>query len=485
MKKRVSFWSYLTSVFGHAASSKRTSALSACVVDVARRDVKLLIRICLLPTSSTSSSEEVKEVKEAKEAKEEETRIVELAEWLCYIPNIHELQSLITDRQVSASREYTLWSLVLKLVHYRQWLQQHDQESGSFSYAKILELIHSAVRVTDRQRRQDYRRGLQLKSQRRNKWLSTEQFRSLANQLSHKLSQNLDTFLLFTKDEIDTKKKKMMMKKKLLWTWAWEYQKYLVTALHVFIPPQRTQVLRYLRLGSTLVLDEKHWTMKNDPLHSKNPDVALALPLPEKLSMYMSFFVSHVRPLLTNGYDHGYVFVNRDGTGPRKSIYKLVIQTVYALVKVKTNPHLFRSVLISHSLTHRPAGVDFSGAIQALSTSMSNTPTIIHDHYLSVHQETQHALSQSLVDNILTPTVSVTPAVSVAPPPLSFPPTFDPNHSVHPVHSLHPVHFSHSLHPVHSVHPAHSVHPVHSVHSTHSSHSVHSTQVAVPAIVLC
>src|SRR5579883_1051634 len=166
------------------------------------------------------------------------------------------------------------------------------------------------------------------------------------------------------------------------------------------------------------------WAIRNNPLHSKNPLRALHLLLPLKVGNWVDAHLQRFRPVLVQSLgplaDHGFLFVDRRGTGPRRSIYRLVTSTVAQLLPgVSTNPHLFRSIIVSQALHHRPPGLALSDGVEALATSLCNTSRTIRAHYLVLHDASQHALSQSLIDRALSFSSSSSSSPPSTPPPSS------------------------------------------------------------------
>lgn len=74
---------------------------------------------------------------------------------------------------------------------------------------------------------------------------------------------------------------------------------------------------------------------------------AVLFALPSELTVLFDFYLQIVRPRLLAPMDHDYVFVNRNGSGPRSEIRSCVaLSTQHAIGRTLT-PHSFRKSIVT------------------------------------------------------------------------------------------------------------------------------------------
>jgi integrase len=136
------------------------------------------------------------------------------------------------------------------------------------------------------------------------------------------------------------------------------FMMYLVTAILSLIAP-RTQVLRQLHIGSSLVKEEdgRYWVKILADL-SKNGKPTL-FSIPDQLTKSFDFYINLIRPriiknavsnsnkLKKNKFtDHNYLFFNSNGLTPRSEFCTYTTIVTQQLIGRPVNPHAFRSAVI-------------------------------------------------------------------------------------------------------------------------------------------
>lgn len=128
----------------------------------------------------------------------------------------------------------------------------------------------------------------------------------------------------------------------------------IATAILALGLAPRSQVLMQLRLGSTLRKhdDDGLWWVSLLASMSKSGRPVL-FALPSELTDPLGYFVATVRPRLLAPASadapasHDYVFVNRDGSGPRSEFRTCVNLVTQKCLGRSLNPHSFRSAVIT------------------------------------------------------------------------------------------------------------------------------------------
>jgi hypothetical protein len=136
------------------------------------------------------------------------------------------------------------------------------------------------------------------------------------------------------------------------------FMMYLATAILSFIAP-RTQVLRQLRIGSSLVKEEdgRYWVKILADL-SKNGKPTL-FTIPDQLTKSFDLYIKIIRPRLLQTaigrttklkndkfVDHNYMFFNNNGREPRTEFVTYTNVVTQQLIGRAVNPHAFRSAVI-------------------------------------------------------------------------------------------------------------------------------------------
>lgn len=124
---------------------------------------------------------------------------------------------------------------------------------------------------------------------------------------------------------------------------AFAYMRAFLLCFLVFLIPQRSQVLKSLRLGDTMTCgSDGVYKISSSPHATKNHMALEDYSLPPVVSGWCKTYLTHFRPVLLGSsteYDHGWVFVTYSGAGPRKDIQRAVKTTVRELIGVEVSVH--------------------------------------------------------------------------------------------------------------------------------------------------
>ncbi len=130
---------------------------------------------------------------------------------------------------------------------------------------------------------------------------------------------------------------------------ASSYQRYLIAAFLAYMPPDRQRTLRELEIGRTLVKDGNNWFIKlgaNDYKTGKSYGEQIT-PIPDILYHEIELWINKWR--LVFKPNHNFFFTKTKGEPmDGASIYDVFIGAMYRVTGKRTNPHLIRSMCITH-----------------------------------------------------------------------------------------------------------------------------------------
>jgi hypothetical protein len=184
-------------------------------------------------------------------------------------------------------------------------------------------------------------------------------------------------------------------------TQAFHYMGCLCVAFLTFVIPQRSQILKSLKIGETLVQQpDKRWRISAPSELTKNKMTLDDYELPAKFSVWLDKYINVYRPLLmTNQQDHAHLFVTTGGE-PRTDINAIVKSVVKRLIDVDdVSPHQFRSVIASAIFDR--GGAATVGDLNALSRSMLTSTSTLQRHYIRVKPAADYARAQAQLDTVL------------------------------------------------------------------------------------
>jgi len=136
---------------------------------------------------------------------------------------------------------------------------------------------------------------------------------------------------------------------------AWSMQRYLIFAILSCVP-DRQRTLRELRIGKTLIREEKEdekearWIIKHGPNDYKTgkdygvrPPLVIAPELYPHLENFVNNYRQHLNP------QHDFLFSRKNGQPFNDAgIYRLFTSTSMRLTGKRTNPHLVRDMIVTH-----------------------------------------------------------------------------------------------------------------------------------------
>ena len=136
---------------------------------------------------------------------------------------------------------------------------------------------------------------------------------------------------------------------------AWSMQRYLIFAILSCVP-DRQRTLRELRIGKTLIREEKEdekearWIIKHGPNDYKTgkdygvrPPLVIAPDLYPHLENFVNNYRQHLNP------QHDFLFSRKNGQPFNDAgIYRLFTSTSMRLTGKRTNPHLVRDMIVTH-----------------------------------------------------------------------------------------------------------------------------------------
>ena len=130
---------------------------------------------------------------------------------------------------------------------------------------------------------------------------------------------------------------------------------HLLTATLCLGLAPRTQVLRELRVGTTLVkqADGRYW-VRMLAAQNKNSKPTI-FPLAVELTEPFDYYLQTLRPQLLQGQQHDYVFLKRNGSAPRVDFAELTSAATTQTIGQPKNPHAFRSAVITAFYTQTGA----------------------------------------------------------------------------------------------------------------------------------
>jgi len=129
---------------------------------------------------------------------------------------------------------------------------------------------------------------------------------------------------------------------------------YLVTAILCFGMAPRSQVLKQLKIGGSLVknaADGKYWVRMLAEQSKNGKPTSFALPL--QMTSSFDHYLTHVRPRMltrlerTPEHDHGFVFFKRNGDAPRNNFSSYTNVATLRILSHPVNAHAFRAAVIT------------------------------------------------------------------------------------------------------------------------------------------
>jgi integrase len=128
------------------------------------------------------------------------------------------------------------------------------------------------------------------------------------------------------------------------------FQKYLILAIFANIP-DRQRTIRELEIGRTLMKEDGYWFVKHGPDDYKTGKVygeRPALQLSPELTPAIDEFINLWRPALQPSTNYLFVQTRTGKPMTGDSIFQRVNRSCFKYTGKRTNPHLLRSMIITH-----------------------------------------------------------------------------------------------------------------------------------------
>lgn len=184
-------------------------------------------------------------------------------------------------------------------------------------------------------------------------------------------------------------------------TEAFAFMGHLIVAFLTYLLPQRSQVLKLLKLGDTMVKEaDGVWAISAAAENTKNKMALASYRLPPLVSNWVDVYITCYRPILLTSqvHDHRHVFVTFTGEGPRTDLHVLVKSVVRACLGVDISPHQFRAVVATCLYEE---GRTTIRDLQAVARSMLTSTETLLKHYIRVHPRVDYSRAQGQLDSVL------------------------------------------------------------------------------------
>lgn len=179
---------------------------------------------------------------------------------------------------------------------------------------------------------------------------------------------------------------------------AFTFMGNLLLGFLTFCLPQRTQILRNLRLEDTIVRTSTGWAISSEGQPTKNNMPLAPYSLPPTVAAWVDKYVDVFRPVLLGEQpDHRYLFVTYAGLGPRTDVCVLIKGLVQTHLGIEVSPHRFRTIiatcLYSEGLTLRD--------LDAIARTMCTSTSTLLKHYVKVNPSLEYGRAQVQLDSVL------------------------------------------------------------------------------------
>lgn len=177
------------------------------------------------------------------------------------------------------------------------------------------------------------------------KWMEWPEFLSIINEMKNDTEIILDRYSSMC-DKDGTPSSKCQYA-------AYSLQKYLLMVLFSALP-DRQRTFRELEIDSTFIREDNQWVVKHESKDYKTGNAygdRPALKLPEQLTSTIDYFIDKWRPhLLPQSQESSFLFFQESTGQPltSDSIYQIVERSCYKYNGKRTNPHLLRSMVVTH-----------------------------------------------------------------------------------------------------------------------------------------
>ena len=270
---------------------------------------------------------------------------------------IHFVMWLRRERKISASYEANLLRGIIKLLKFRFSKESEEGNSAiTFSDIPIIQEIRKLHRTAEQKNRNGPRSSDEQK-----KWLHWPEYLQVIDKTKKELEQLLRTFEQMEPSQYRYRKQRSsslpgsnstdhhsLQEEEI----AQAFQRYLILAILACIP-DRQRTIRELELGRTLIRETSAdcWVIKHGPddyktgeAYGERPPMQLAPELTPALDEFVEIWRPRLRPMTS------FLFVQALTGKPLTgdSVYQRVSDSCYKYTGKRTNPHLLRSMIITH-----------------------------------------------------------------------------------------------------------------------------------------
>lgn len=130
---------------------------------------------------------------------------------------------------------------------------------------------------------------------------------------------------------------------------AFSYERYLIAAFLAYMPPDRQRTLRELEIGRTLIKKEDNWFIQLEPKDYKTGKTygTHITQIPEIIYPELEEWIEEWRQVFNP--QHNFLFTTTKGKQLTPGgVWSLFTSAIFRLTGKKTNPHLIRSMIITH-----------------------------------------------------------------------------------------------------------------------------------------
>ena len=271
---------------------------------------------------------------------------------------IHFVMWLRRERKVTASYEANLLRGIIKLLKFRFSKESEEGNSAiTFMDIPIIQEIRKLHRAAEQKNRNGPRSSDEQK-----KWLHWPEYLQVIDKTKEEMEHLIRAFEHMEPSQYRYRKQRLSSQPGSNYTEhqysleeveiAQAFQRYLILAILACIP-DRQRTIRELELGRTLIRETSTdcWVIKHGPddyktgeAYGERPPMQLAPELTPALDEFVEKWRPRLRPITR------FLFVQALTGKPLTgdSVYKRVSESCYKYTGKRTNPHLLRSMIITH-----------------------------------------------------------------------------------------------------------------------------------------
>ena len=256
---------------------------------------------------------------------------------------------LRSERQISAGYEANLLRGLIKLLKFR-FCKESETESSyggtSFTDIPLIREIRKLHRTANQKQR-----NAPKSSDEKKKWLAWPEYLQVIQKTKEETLELIESFHQHDKTALryrkaDTERRFSLDEEDIAAT----FQRYLILAIFASIP-DRQRTIRELEIGRTLVKENDTYYVKHGPddyktgkSYGERPPLQLA---PE-LTSAIDEFIEKWRPALRPSTDFLFVQARTGKPMTGDSVFDRVTRSCFKYTGKRTNPHLLRSMIITH-----------------------------------------------------------------------------------------------------------------------------------------